>query len=47
MLHMGGIFIISSVVWGIIVDKKRPDRCEIIGSLVAIGGAIIIFYTPR
>jgi small multidrug resistance family-3 protein len=43
----GGIFIISSVVWGIIVDKKRPDRCEIIGSLVAIGGAIIIFYTPR
>jgi small multidrug resistance family-3 protein len=43
----GGIFIISSIVWGMIVDKKRPDRFEIIGSLVAIRGAIIIFYAPR
>ena len=43
----GGIFIISSIVWGMIVDKKRPDRFEIIGSLVAICGAIIIFYAPR
>jgi small multidrug resistance family-3 protein len=43
----GGIFIISSIIWGMIVDKRKPDRSEIIGSLVAICGAIIIFYTPR
>ena len=43
----GGIFIISSIVWGMIVDKKKPDRFEIIGSLVAVCGTIIIFYTPR
>ena len=43
----GGIFIVSSIVWGIIVNKKKPDRFEIIGSLVAICGAIIIFYTPH
>src|SRR5215212_9275934 len=43
----GGIFIISSIVWGMIVDKKKPDRFEIIGSLVATCGAVIIFYTPR
>jgi small multidrug resistance family-3 protein len=43
----GGIFIVSSIIWGMIVDKKKPDRFEIIGSLIAIGGAIIIFYTPR
>jgi drug/metabolite transporter superfamily protein YnfA len=30
-----------------VVDKKRPDGFEIIGSLIAICGAIIIFYTPR
>jgi drug/metabolite transporter superfamily protein YnfA len=29
-----------------IVDKKKPDRFEIIGSLVVACGAIIIFYTP-
>jgi small multidrug resistance family-3 protein len=43
----GGIFIISSIIWGIIIDKKKPDRFEVIGSLIAICGAIIIFYTPR
>jgi small multidrug resistance family-3 protein len=43
----GGIFIISSIIWGITVDKKKPDRFEIIGSLVAICGALVIFYSPR
>ena len=43
----GGIFIISSIVWGRIVDKKKPDRYEVIGSIVAVIGAMVIFYTPR
>lgn len=43
----GGIFIISSIVWGIIVDKKKPDKYEVIGSVIALGGAAVIFYTPR
>ena len=43
----GGIFIIFSIIWGFIVDKKSPDRYEIIGALVALLGALIIFYAPR
>lgn len=43
----GGIFIISAVIWGLFVDKKKPDRFEIIGSLTAVIGAVIIFYAPR
>ena len=43
----GGIFIISAIIWGILVDKKKPDRYEVIGSLTAVLGAIIIFYVPR
>ena len=43
----GGIFILSSILWGLIIDKKRPDRYEIIGSLVVVFGAVIIFYSPR
>ena len=43
----GGIFIVSTIIWGRIVDKKKPDRYEIIGSIVAVSGAIIILYTPR
>jgi small multidrug resistance family-3 protein len=43
----GGFFIISSILWGIIIDKKKPDRYEIIGAMVAVLGAAIIFYGPR
>lgn len=43
----GGIFIVSAIIWGRIVDKKKPDRYEIIGSLVAVIGATVIFYAPR
>ena len=43
----GGIFIICSIAWGMIVDKKKPDRYEIMGSVIASSGAIIIFYSPR
>jgi small multidrug resistance family-3 protein len=43
----GGIFIVFSIIWGVLVDKKRPDRYEIIGSLIVLAGAVIMFYTPR
>lgn len=43
----GGFFIISSILWGMMVDKKRPDKFEILGSMVAVLGAVIIFYAPR
>jgi small multidrug resistance family-3 protein len=43
----GGIFIVSAIIWGRIVDKKNPDRYEIIGSIVAVIGAIVVFYAPR
>jgi small multidrug resistance family-3 protein len=43
----GGIFIVSSILWGMLVDKKKPDRYEVVGSLIAVMGAVIIFYSPR
>jgi small multidrug resistance family-3 protein len=41
------IFIVSAIIWGIFVDKKKTDRYEVICSLTAILGAIIIFYASR
>jgi small multidrug resistance family-3 protein len=32
----GGFFIISSILWGIVIDKKKPDRYEITGAIVAV-----------
>ena len=43
----GGIFVVMSIIWGYWVDKKKPDRFEIIGSIVVLIGVAVIFYFPR
>jgi len=43
----GGIFVIMAIIWGLIIDKKIPDRYEIIGGFIVLLGALIIFYSPR
>lgn len=43
----GGIFVVSSVLWGYWVDRKKPDRFEIIGSIIVLIGVAVIFYFPR
>jgi drug/metabolite transporter superfamily protein YnfA len=30
-----------------VIDKKKPDKYELIGSVIAVLGAAVIFYTPR
>ncbi|MEK0340025.1 MAG: hypothetical protein QQN46_07375, partial [Nitrosopumilus sp.] len=43
----GGIFVVSSIIWGYWIDKKKPDRFEIIGSVVVLIGVAVMFYFPR
>jgi small multidrug resistance family-3 protein len=43
----GGIFVVSSLLWGYWIDKKKPDRFEIFGSVVVLIGIAIMFYFPR
>lgn len=43
----GGIFVAMAIIWGLLIDKKRPDRYEVIGGLIVILGSSIIFYYPR
>jgi small multidrug resistance family-3 protein len=43
----GGIFVVMAIIWGLIIDKKRPDRFEIVGGFIVLIGAFIIFYAPR
>jgi len=43
----GGIFIVSSILWGAMVDKKQPDKYEVIGAFIALIGVFVIFYIPR
>jgi small multidrug resistance family-3 protein len=43
----GGMFIILSLLWGWTFDGSRPDRFDVIGGLLCLGGVAIIMYSPR
>ena len=43
----GGVFIVSSLIWGALLEKTKPDKQDVIGATVALAGVIIIMYMPR
>lgn len=43
----GGVFVVLSIWWGWQVDKVTPDKFDIIGGIVMLGGVLIIMYAPR
>ena len=43
----GGVFVAGSLAWGMVVDKFRPDRWDLIGAAVCLVGVAIIMYGPR
>ena len=43
----GGIFVAGSLAWGMVVDKFRPDRWDIIGAIICLVGVAVIMYAPR
>ena len=43
----GGVFIVGSILWGWLIDRRIPDRWDLIGSSIALVGALIIMFAPR
>ncbi|MFI7132707.1 YnfA family protein [Nonomuraea sp. NPDC050153] len=43
----GGVFVAGSLLWGVVADGFRPDRWDVIGSLVCLAGVLVIMYAPR
>ena len=43
----GGVFVVGSLAWGMVVDKFRPDRFDLIGALICLAGVTVIMYAPR
>lgn len=43
----GGIFVAGSLAWGIIFDRFRPDRYDMIGAVICLVGVAVIMYAPR
>jgi small multidrug resistance family-3 protein len=43
----GGVFIVGSLLWGVIFDGFRPDRYDVAGALACLVGIAVIMYAPR
>jgi small multidrug resistance family-3 protein len=43
----GGIFIVGSLLWGVVFDGFSPDRYDIAGAAVCLVGVTVIMYAPR
>jgi small multidrug resistance family-3 protein len=43
----GGVFIVGSLLWGVVFDGFQPDRYDVAGALVCLGGVGLIMYGPR
>ena len=43
----GGIYIVASLVWLRGVEGVTPDRWDLIGSAICVGGALVILLGPR
>ena len=45
--HTVGLYIATSLVWLWIVERQIPDRWDIIGAAICIGGSSVILFGPR
>jgi small multidrug resistance family-3 protein len=43
----GGVFVVGSLAWGMVVDGFRPDRYDVAGALLCLVGVAVIMYAPR
>lgn len=43
----GGIYIVASLLWLWAIEGARPDRWDVLGSLVCLAGAAVILWAPR
>jgi small multidrug resistance family-3 protein len=43
----GGVYITTSLLWLRVVEGRTPDRWEVFGALICLGGAGLILLAPR
>ena len=43
----GGIYITASLFWLWLIEGSRPDRWDLIGAAICLGGAALILLGPR
>lgn len=43
----GGVFVVGSLLWGVVVDGFRPDRWDAVGAAICLVGVGVIMFGPR
>ena len=43
----GGVYIAASLGWLWLIEGARPDRWDLIGAAICLGGAAVILFGPR
>ncbi len=43
----GGVYIVASLAWLWAVEGARPDRWDLVGAVICLGGAALILFGPR
>ena len=43
----GGVFVAGSLAWGMIFDGFRPDRWDVLGTVICLFGVAVIMFVPR
>lgn len=43
----GGVFVVGSLAWGMVLDGFRPDRWDLIGCTLCLVGVAVIMFGPR
>lgn len=43
----GGVFVVGSLAWGVLMDGFRPDRWDLAGAALCLAGVGVIMYAPR
>ncbi|MCS7025036.1 MAG: YnfA family protein [Bryobacteraceae bacterium] len=43
----GGVYIVASLLWMVVVEGSWPDRWDVLGAGACLAGAGLILYGPR
>jgi small multidrug resistance family-3 protein len=43
----GGLYVVASLVWLRVVEDMQPDRWDLLGGALCLGGTMLIVFGPR
>ena len=43
----GAVFVVLSLAWGWLLDGRAPDRYDVLGAALCLGGMAVMMYAPR